>query len=97
MALHLINAQPDALAAYQHCCLSLAEGDVILLLEDGVYAALPAYSSRFRELPAETLFALQPDVEARGITALLSNTVKQVDDAGFVALCCAHEKVISWS
>ncbi|MDF2180506.1 sulfurtransferase complex subunit TusB [Neptuniibacter sp. CAU 1671] len=99
MALHLINAQPDALTTYQHCFMALSNEDAILLIEDAVYAATSrVVAQRFTELPAGVrLYVLQPDVEARGLPALLSERFTQVDDAGFVSLCCQHDKVISWS
>ncbi|MBX3707408.1 MAG: sulfurtransferase complex subunit TusB [Pseudomonadales bacterium] len=72
-------------------CLALAGAtDTVLLIEDGVYAAVTprAWSGR--------LIALEPDVRARGLAARLAPGVTLVDDAGFVELTVAHSPVVSW-
>ena len=55
--LHLVN-KPAALA---HCLEVRAEEDVVVLIEDAVYAAV--------DLPAGNIFLLDTDVHARGVAA----------------------------
>lgn len=69
------------------------EGDGILLIEDGVYAAAPIDHPLSVALAAASergvaLYALEPDLRARGIAA----GMKAVDYAGFVDLLESHER-----
>lgn len=84
--LHLVN-RASALA---DCLTVAAADDAVLLLQDGVYAAVAA------QAPPRPLHALEPDVRARGLAARLGGHVTVVDDAGFVALVEAHQPVVSW-
>lgn len=84
--LHLVN-RPRALAA---CLAAVASDDTILLLEDGVYAATEAL------VPDRALFALAPDVQARGLASRLAAGVTLASDADFVALVERHQPVVSW-
>jgi tRNA 2-thiouridine synthesizing protein B len=84
--LHLVNRA----AALDACLAVAAEADAVLLLEDGVYAGT-------RELaPQRALHALEPDVQARGLTGRLAAQVTLVSDAQFVVLVEAHQPVVSW-
>lgn len=97
MALHTLNRPPGDLLCFERCLQALDSGDALLLIEDGVYAALDAHNQRFMTLPPDvTLYALQPDLSARGLTCGLNSAIRALDDAGFVALACAQDKVISW-
>ena len=64
----------------------------LLLLEDGVYAALAP-----RAFPARAVYALADDLAARGLTeADLAPGVTMLDMKGFVALTVAHSPLIAW-
>jgi tRNA 2-thiouridine synthesizing protein B len=98
--LHLINKSPFDRNALDSC-LRLAEaGSSVLLIEDGVYAALrkaesaAAVGKRMDEL---TFYVLGPDVSARGLddTPLIDG-VNVVDYGGFVDLVVAHDVAQSW-
>lgn len=83
-ALHLVN-RPSALAA----CLELADAaDVVLLLQDGVYAGVREHG--------RALLALADDVAARGLAGRVaaSTSIAGYDD--FVALVVAHRPIVSW-
>lgn len=97
MALHTLNRAPGDVLCLTRCLNSLDSGDALLLIEDGVYAALNAYQNHFTSLPAEVrLYALEPDLVARGIADSLNAAFEPIDDAGFVSLACTQDKVISW-
>lgn len=66
----------------------ISEVDSLLLCGDAVYA--------MRELSgcSQQLYALEEDVQARGLAA--PGQVHLLDYAGFVALCVEHDKVVSW-
>ncbi len=95
--LHLVNKH-SASDALQACARVVQPPDAVLLLEDGVYAALPGAG-------ADTLLhtcskgrcvALAADVEARGLGARLAPGIGVVDYAGFVELTVACDRVMSW-
>ncbi len=75
--------------------MALSPDDAIILIEDGVIAALQSPFNGQSEM-SFSVFALKADLLARGLTERLSNTVTIVDDAEFVELCCKHSKTISW-
>lgn len=95
MILHTLNKASLKVLSYD--CLSLlSPGDSLLLLEDGVYAALP--DAPPLTLPEGVrLYVLAEDLAARGISDRIPPAFTRVDYAGFVALCLAHVKVINWS
>jgi tRNA 2-thiouridine synthesizing protein B len=84
--LHLVNKA----SALEHCLTAAAADDAILLLEDGVYAAVSVRA------PKRQLYALKADVTARGLRERLSKHTRLVDDAGFVGLVEAHQPVVTW-
>jgi tRNA 2-thiouridine synthesizing protein B len=98
--LHLINKSPFDRNALD-TCLRLAEaGSSVLLIEDGVYAAMSkatsaeTVSARMGEL---TFYVLGPDVSARGLDDVpLIDGINVVDYGGFVDLVVEHEVAQSW-
>lgn len=84
--LHLVNRT----AALGDCLEAAADEDAVLLLEDGVFAAVVALA------PERPLHALEADVRARGLANRLASQVSVVDDAGFVRLVEQHQPVVSW-
>ncbi|MFQ5995846.1 MAG: sulfurtransferase complex subunit TusB [Acidiferrobacterales bacterium] len=98
--LHTVNKSPyerNSLAT----CLRLAKaGSTILLIEDAVYAALrdTTVTDRIREATEKhRLFALEPDLKARGLeSGRLIEGIAVVDYGGFVDLVVTHEKIQSW-
>jgi len=97
--LHIVNkshTQTNALAS----CLRLAKpGHALLLIEDAVYAATAAGAASAGMADAMArlkVYALQPDVDARGMAGKLVDGVKAVDYAGFVDLVAEHPNNQSW-
>ena len=98
--LHTVNKSPferDTLAS----CLRLARpGSTILLIEDGVYAALrgTAVEETLRGALADhQILVLEPDLLARGMDpAGLIEGIERVDYGGFVDLAAAHDSVQAW-
>lgn len=101
MTLHTYNKSLDAGEARLRTCLRmLASGDGLLLLEDGVYIAphLRANAPLRNDIPAGVnLYALTPDVVARGLSAKLPADFSGIDYAGFVQLCLAHPRIVNWN
>ena len=97
--LHIVNkshTQTNSLAS----CLRLAKpGQALLLTEDAVYAATRnggASSGITDAVKQLKVYALQPDVEARGMAGRLLDGVTPVDYAGFVDLVAEHPTSQSW-
>ena len=97
--LHTVNKSPFEHKALDTCLRFARQGSAVLLIEDGVYAAAKdtAVSPRVREaLKTVSIYALKPDVEARGMQNRVMDGVRLVDYAGFVDLVVEHNAVQSW-
>lgn len=75
----------------------LAEGDEVLLLQDGVLAALEG-SHALESLRAApiSLYVLQDDVIARGLSAQISSSAAAVSYTEFVALTVKQTQQMTW-
>jgi len=96
MILHTINKQGPALL---RALAAVSENDTVLLLEDGVYAALETKEEDdcWSMLPSSVRrFALADDLAARGISDKMLSGFEIVDWHGFVSLSIEHDKVVSW-
>lgn len=72
-------------------------GDCLLLTEDGVLAGLKETVSLGALLSSPgSVFALQEDVEARGLTAQFTADIPRISYAGFVKLTIEHPQHIAW-
>jgi tRNA 2-thiouridine synthesizing protein B len=96
--LHIINKSPLERNSLD-TCLGMAEGGSILLIEDAVYAATRNHASASKLAEAAgrvKLYALLPDLEARGVRDRLIDGVEGVDYGGFVDLVASHPNCQSW-
>ena len=96
--LHIVNKSPLERNALDSC-LRVAQGGAILLIEDAVYAATRGNEaeSRLRDaLSRFKVYALGPDLEARGMAERVMDGVVSVDYGGFVALVVEHKNCQSW-
>lgn len=96
MILHTLNAAPGA-PGFDDCLRIAAADDRILLLGNGVYAAMadsPAEKSLKRT--SATLFALAQDVAAAGLAGKTADGVEIIDFDGFVALTESCERQLNW-
>lgn len=78
--------------------ISMTEaGDDLLLLQDGVLAAVAGSRAlqRLATSPA-TLWVLEEDVQARGLAGQISTSVQSVDYNGFVTLTIRHPQQMVW-
>ena len=97
--LHTVNKSPFDHNALETCLKFATQGSALLLIEDGVYAATrdTAVSTRVQEaMKSVSIYALKPDVEARGIQNRVMDGVRLVDYGGFVDLVAEHNAVQSW-
>ena len=98
--LHTVNKPPHSSTALASCLAHATPDSALILIEDGVYAALEA-GETVPELAAAAargqVYALRPDLEARGLAeAKLLAGAKLVDYAGFVDLTASHSSVLAW-
>jgi tRNA 2-thiouridine synthesizing protein B len=95
--LHIINKSPYDRPALDSA-LTTGEG-AILLIEDGVYAAVKggAEESKIKGAMGKFKFyALTVDLEARGIADRVMDGITTVDYAGFVDLVAENKTCQSW-
>ena len=97
MILHTVN-KPARHQALELCLRFVAEDDIVVLLEDGVYNAVAASTAgiRLQHAMLNRIVALQPDIIARGLEDKQAATVELIDYQAFVELCCQCDKVQSW-
>lgn len=96
MTLHTLNKSATENNALSDCLAALSDGDALLLIENGVYCAMPAQAERFTCLPGGVqCYLLQADAEARGLTDL-NPEFRPVSYDDFVTLSCRYDKVVSW-
>ena len=98
--LHTVNKSPFERNTLDSCLRLAAPGSAILLIEDGVYAALKGTVQTAKvEVAAQTheIYVLGPDLKARGLEeSRLIGNIKVVDYGGFVDLAVAKGTVNSW-
>jgi tRNA 2-thiouridine synthesizing protein B len=96
--LHIVNKSPLDRNSLD-TVLTTAEGGTLLLIEDGVYAATKgnAFEPKLKAAMAKfKVYALQADLEARGIADRVADGVTTVDYAGFVDLVADNKTNQSW-
>ena len=97
--LHIVNKSHTQTNSLQSCLRLAKPGHALLLIEDAVYAATAAGadSAGMADALAQLkVYALQPDVEARGMAGKLVDGVTAIDYAGFVDLVAEHPNNQSW-
>ena len=100
MMLHTVNKSPFERNALESCLRLAASGASVLLIEDGVIAALAGTAA------GETIagrrgdlkfYVLGPDIAARGLEDKpLVDGIEIVDYGGFVDLVTQHDAVHAW-
>lgn len=99
MLLHIVNKSPTERNTFDSCLQHAKKGSSILLIEDGIYAALTGteVSDKVKNAMKEVnIYALAPDINARGMNGRIIEGVKLVDYSGFVDLAAEHDSIQSW-
>lgn len=89
MTLHIVSQSPYQGSALEECLEIIAPDDEILLIGEGVYACQGPICDKLATHP---LYALEPDLLARGI----KTTITGIDYQRFVELTVIHPHSISW-
>jgi tRNA 2-thiouridine synthesizing protein B len=95
--LYMVNKSPMMTHNLETCLEIAAQGDPILLYEDGVYGAMNGgrFSATIDQaLQERPIYALDADLEARGIRRVVDG-VQVIGYDGFVALVEEHH-VVPW-
>lgn len=94
--LHIVNKSPYEKSSLNTAVGYVKDGDTLLLIEDGVYAAIKNATAASR-LDGLDVAVLGSDLAARGITEdKLIDGISVVDYAGFVDLVEAKDSTQSW-
>lgn len=96
--LHIINKSPSETRSFYESLGFIAAGDAVILIEDAVFAANDGHEANeilSKMMNNAEVFALEPDLKARGILKPLKG-LKKTDYDGFVKLVENHDKSISW-
>ena len=97
--LHIVNKSPFEKTSLETCLRLARPGSALLLIEDAVYAAARGNAAETNMRKAATslkVYALAPDLEARGIREQAIDGIELVDYGGFVDLVVGHKAVQSW-
>jgi tRNA 2-thiouridine synthesizing protein B len=96
--LHILNKSPLETSTLD-TVLRLAQSGALLLIEDAVYAATRgnAAEPKLREAMARLpVYALAPDLQARGVADRVIEGVRTVEYEGFVDLVVEQPNCQSW-
>ena len=98
--LHIVTKSPYDRNSLATCLRLASAGSAILLIEDGVYAlrkSTSAATSLQQALGDHSVYALEPDLQARGLfEESMIDGVELVDYDGFVRLATEFDKTQSW-
>lgn len=97
--LHTINKSPYEKNSLESCLRYAKKGSALLLIEDGIYAAIKgsAAADLINAANKISFYCLEPDLKARGFaSAKIMEAVKLVDYEGFVDLSVEYDKVQAW-
>lgn len=98
--LHIVNKSPYERNSLDTCLRLAQAGSAILLIEDAIYAVKKnaAASAKLQSaLEKHKIYALEPDLKARGIDPEQAiDGISMVDYDGFVTLTTEYENLQSW-
>ncbi len=100
MLLHTVNKSPFERNSLESCLRVAEDGAGVLLIEDGVYAAMDntiVADLIKKRMGNVKFYVLGPDVDARGLgNQSMIDGIESVDYAGFVDLVEKHSATQAW-
>lgn len=97
--LHIVSSSPFQTHALQSALKVVRNGDAILLIENGVYAAVdgPEMAQMLAGAADDLMvYALEEDLNARALPSVGKHVIK-ASYTDFVQLVCQHNNSVSWS
>jgi tRNA 2-thiouridine synthesizing protein B len=97
--LHIVNKSPYQSNTLTSCLRIAQSGHSLLLIEDGIYAAVAGSALEIAVNKAAEqikIYALKPDVDARGMSTRVMRNITLVDYKGFVELVAQSNTSHSW-
>lgn len=97
--LHIVNKSPFERNSLESCLRLATKGSAVLLIEDGVYGATKGSSVETKVQGAMAnlkVYALEADLQARGLADRVLDGVTVVDYGGFVDLVAEQGNCQSW-
>jgi len=97
--LHTVNKSPFERNSLERCLRTSSKGSALLLIEDGVYGAVKGSIIEDKVKDAMKnikIYALQADIDSRGLKEHVMDGIQLVDYSGFVDLATEYDKVQSW-
>ncbi len=95
MILHTLSTSPGS-AAFGDCLRVIAAGDALLLMGDGVYAAITdTNASATLQASGAEIYVLAADAAAAGVSNLIEGATR-VDMDSFVALTERCPRQLAW-
>ena len=98
--IHTVNKSPFERTTLDSCLRLAKKGSVILLYEDGIYAAKKDTAVADKTTAATkdfSVYVLGPDLKARGISPdQVIDGVQIIDYGGFVDLVAEHGPAHAW-
>jgi len=97
--LHIVNKSPFERNSLESCLRLAKQGSAVLLIEDGVYGATKGSSIEANVLGAMAnlkVYALDADLQARGVADRVLDGVTVVGYGSFVDLVAEHTNCQSW-
>ncbi len=99
MLLHTVNKSPFNNGTLESCLQMSKNSSGILFIEDGVYGAITGSkvaATVEAAVKSKKIYALGPDLKARGIADRVIDGIEVVDYAGFVDLATEFDGVEAW-
>ena len=97
--LHIVNKSPFERNSLESCLRLASKGSAVLLIEDGVYGATKGSNVEGKVQGAMAdlkVYALDADLQARGMADRVLDGVTVVDYGSFVDLVAEHTNCQSW-
>ena len=97
--LHIVNKSASDRGSLDSCLGMATKGSAVLLIEDAVYAVTKGNvaAAKIQAAAADLkIYALGPDLAARGMAGRVLDGVNVVDYGGFVDLVAEHNSCQSW-
>lgn len=98
--LHSVNKSPFNQNTLMQCLDIIDHNHALILIEDGCYGALkssPAIKTlQDKQEQGLQVYALTDDINTRGLSDNLLETITLIDMAEFVELCCNYSSTQSW-